>query len=415
MIWCRQLLLLTAFVSALAGIVVTPRLAPASESATRTLVAANAEFAADLYGQVAEREGNLVLSPYVVSAGLGMVEAGARSETQQQMARALHLVGMSRDELCVAHGALRDEVLALRRPGAVELDFASSLWIQDGFPCLESYRDLAQSCYHSEVGRVDFRGDPERARAEIDAWASAATRGMIPRVSSHDSPDVETRVVWLSAVHFKGLWEHEFDVSETDSGLFFAASGETASVDMMNQRRTFPYFEDDTVQIVQLPYKGSSLSMLLVLPAVASGLPAAEVSLASGGLEQWLAGLDSREVVLTVPRFTISSSIDLRRDLRALGIRRAFREGAADFSGISENPLFLTRVFQRAVVEVSEEGTRAAAVLDVEAAPGLPVPAVFRADRPFLFVIRDAASATVLFMGRVASPEPMGMESTQAN
>jgi serine protease inhibitor len=287
------------------------------------------------------------------------------------------------------------------------------------------------------VRNVDFAGDPEAARRIFNDWASDQTKGRIKEVLPAGSVTPDTRLILANAVYFLGEWAEPFDVSETKPADFLSAGGKVKTPmmrhDYMNkayaafnadgsffatpekvnpnaQRQTARYPGAGGFQMVELPYKGGDLSMVVLVPQSADGLAALEEKLASERLAGWMAALKSRTLNVEMPKFRVDTNYDLIPTLKSLGMTHAF-DRTADFRGIASEPLFIGGVVHKAFVEVGEKGTEAAAVTAIEAAANsdrpeemVPFIPTVRADRPFLFVIRDVKTGTVLFMGRVADP-----------
>jgi serpin B len=219
---------------------------------------------------------------------------------------------------------------------------------------------------------------------------------------------VLTRLVLANAIYFKGDWAVQFDGKATAKAPFHVAPGETVEAPLMSQKNQFGYAELGELQVLALNYKGKALSMVVLLPKKPDGLAALETSLTPANLEKWTRNLPAREVQVFLPKFKMTSQFRLNEKLRALGMTDAFDESKADFSGLDgrKQYLFITAVLHKAFVEVNEEGTEAAAatavVIGLRSAPARPL--VFRADHPFLFLIRDNRTGSILFLGRVVDP-----------
>ncbi|MBD3366842.1 MAG: serpin family protein, partial [Candidatus Eisenbacteria bacterium] len=256
---------------------------------------------------------------------------------------------------------------------------------------------------------VDFVRDTEKARTRINGWVEDETNDRIENLIPRGALDSSTVLVLVNAIYFKGDWKQKFDEEATREAPFMSP-GEATTVDMMHRVDDYGYLADDAAQVLELPYQGGDLAMTVILPTDESdgALAALESSLTPELLADWFAGLSERKVDVSLPRFTIHwGTEELGDDLRALGIVEAFKPGTADFSGIAGNrELFISKVLHKAFVDVNEEGSEAAAATAVGIArTSIPEPPpVFRADRPFLFLIRDRGTGAILFMGRLASP-----------
>lgn len=369
--------------------------------------AANTDFAVSLYHQLAHEPGNLFFSPYSISSALAMALEGARGETATQMAAALHLT-LPREQLADGFARL-DEALKEAAGDHDELVAANSVWTQPEFPFRPAYLTLLQSRFGAEARSADFMHDAAGARAAINRWVGARTRGRIPELVGPGSVGPATRMVLCNAVYFKGRWERKFNQAETKPAPFYLAPGAAVSVPMMHQTAPFRWVAQDDFDLLELPYAGR-LSMVILLPHARDGLPGVERQLTADHLRLWLATLDfspRRDVQVYLPHFIALESYRLRSVLSSLGLRAAFDPAAADFSGMTADPgLCLSDVVHKAYVKVDEEGTEATAATGaiVMLASAMPRPVEFRVDHPFLFLIRDDLTNTILFLGRIADP-----------
>lgn len=373
------------------------------------------DFALDAYRRLAaDRAGNLFFSPYSVSSALAMTYAGAAGRTKDEMSKALRFEGHG-DALHEDFGALTAELNALGAAGQVKLSVANALWAQKGYTLREEFLDVAAKSYGAGVREVDFKTDPNAARAVINAWAEDATENRIKDLIPQGVLDALTRLVLTNAIYFKGQWLSRFEVARTKNAPFFKGEGASIDAALMFQNDTFPYAEDRDLQVLELPYKGGDVAMTVFLPRRADGLPGLEKSLSPKALELWLSRLEPTKVQVHLPRFKLESAFALNEPLKKLGMRSAFElcldgiptEGCADFSAMSGNrELFIATALHKAFVEVNEEGTEAAAATAVvmSLAEGISQVVEFRADRPFFFLIRHRRSGAVLFMGRLTEP-----------
>ena len=388
--------------------------AMSASQAPERLVLGNTQFALALYGRLAAREkGNLFLSPYSISSALAMTFAGARGLTQREMAAALHFPE-SGEALHASFGRLTQGLNALGKGGKVELSVANALWGQKGSSFLPGFIDLGRRSYGAGLSSLDFRSDPEGARAVINAWVEKETRRKIKDLVPSGALGPRTRLVLTNAVYFKGSWARQFEKAATREEPFTLPDGAKAKAPLMRQEAEFGYAETPELQALELPYSGKELSMVVVLPRKADGLPALERVLDERRLAGWLAGLASRKVEVVLPRFKVTAAFQLNEPLIGLGMPSAFKlsevplPDEADFSGMTGGRhLFISAALHKAFVDVNEEGTEAAAataVLMAVAESVEPPTPVFRADHPFLFLIRDRRDGTVLFLGRLADP-----------
>jgi serpin B len=378
-----------------------------ADPAADTLVRDNAAFAVDLYRQLAPAEGNLFLSPYSISTALAMTYAGAEGDTASEMAKTLRF-SLGQKELHPAFGELQDSVGALGARGHVELAVANSLWPQAGYPFLTGYLDLAKDHYSATITPLDYARAAEQARVTINAWVEARTRNKIRDIVPPGVLDALTRLVLVNAIYFKGSWAHPFEPAITEPAPFALSGVATVETMLMRQSRPFGYAEDEGLQILEMPYAGEDLSMLVLLPTAKDGLPGLEANLSPQNLERWRKSLGTREVHVEFPRFKMTSAFSLNKTLWAMGMRDAFSEGKANFAGMDgrDDWLYIGAVLHKAFVEVNEEGTEAAAATAVVVqARAMPRQwQTFRADHPFIFLIQERKSGNILFMGRVADP-----------
>jgi serpin B len=377
------------------------------------LVRGNNEFALDLYGKLAQGDGNRFISPFSISCALAMTYAGARGETAAQVAKAMHF-NLPPGKLHPAfHGLFAD--LYNRNDSAagpeggrpVELLTANALWTQSGQRILPEFQKLIESNYEGGLFPVDFRQAPAATREYINHWVEEQTKGKIKDLLKPQNIDAKTVVILTNAIYFKALWASPFAAQLTKPDDFHTSSAEKTRVDLMHLSGRFRYAEDALAQTLELPYQGGKLSMVVVLPRATDGLGRLESSLSLAKLDGWLSSLAQRRVEISLPRFKLTAEAELKAALSALGMPAAFIGGQADFSGITGNrDLVISAVVHKAFVEVEEKGTEAAAATGVVMARTSVVmaPTIFRADHPFLFLIRDNRNGTILFLGRLARP-----------
>lgn len=367
------------------------------------------EFALDLYRLLAAQgDGNLCYSPHSVRTALALAYAGADGTTRDEMAAALHL-SLSPVEQHAALAELSRAVASAARRSGAQWHEANRLWVQAGLPLQPEYLSLLRSHYDAAPATVDFERDSEAARGAINAWVAEQTSQKIAQLLAPDSLAADTRLVLTNAVYFHAEWDAPFDKKWTRDADFNLADGQQVPVRMMHRWAKFGYAEDERVQVLEIAYRRGTMSMLVVLPKDGAELPALERQLDNEQLEAWTAALRERDVQVFLPRAKVSGDWQLAEVLAALGMPTAFSD-AADFSGITPGrDLLLSRVVHQAVVEINEEGTEAAASTAVGLAPTSapleeePAP-VFRADHPFVVLVRDNATGALLFVARVADP-----------
>ncbi len=391
------------------------RAAPsAPEADLKDLANGNNAFAFDLYRALESREGNLFYSPYSISLALAMTYAGARGETEGQMEDVLRF--LPQDVLHPAFNAL-DLELASRGEGArgkdgegFRLNIVNAVWGQEGYEFLEAFLDVLAESYGAGVRAIDFQGAPEEARATINDWAAERTEDRIKDLIPPDVITPLTRMVLANAIYFNAAWSHPFDEGGTRPRPFYLLDGSTVDVSMMRTTDEFGYAEGDGYQAVDLPYDANGLSMTVLLPD-RGRFGEFEDSLDSAMVGRIVEDLHARTVELDIPKFEFESQFLLSEALKAMGMPNAFDSSTSDFSGMDgrscragDNPcLYVREVVHKAFVSVNEEGTEAAAatgvVMQQESAP--PRTARVTVDRPFIFLIRDGATDTILFVGRV--------------
>ncbi len=368
------------------------------------VVEGNTAFALDLYQQLRANEGNLFFSPYSISAALAMTYAGARGNTEAQMAQTLHFT-VDQAQLHPAFGALEARLNSVQQQGHVKLGVANSLWPQKRYDFLPEFLALTKEYYGAEITSVDYANATEAARLMINEWVEARTEKKITDLLPPGILDTLTRLVLVNAIYFKGNWASQFDQQHTSGAAFWLASGKSVTVPMMNQMRRMRWrARQDGLQILELPYAGDDLSMVVLLPDEIDGLATLEKVLTARNLALWTVDLWETEVDVFLPRFKLTAAFRLDAELQALGMTDAF-SAKADFSGMDGRPdwLYIASVLHKAFVDVNEEGTEAAAatavVMGVKS-----LPFEFRADHPFIFLIHGNVTHSILFLGRVVNP-----------
>jgi serpin B len=375
------------------------------------LVEGNSAFAFELYQALRERDGNLLYSPYSISLALAMTYAGARNETAEQMADTLQFL-LDQNSLHPAFNWL-DAALAGRGEGAkgkdgeeFKLIIVNAIWGQKDYEFLSSFLDVLAENYGAGLRLLDFITETEKSRVTINDWVCYQTEGRIKDLIPPGVVNVLTRLVLTNAIYFNAAWEYPFDEDMTADGPFYLLDGGQVSVPMMRETESFGYTEGTGYQAVELPYDGRELSMVILLPASGDfetfeeGLQAQQVSNIIGDLQP--AG-----VALTMPRFEFESGFRLGGTLAGMGMPDAFSPSYADFSGMTGKPeLSIWGVVHKAFVVVAETGTEAAAATAVsgegEGEPAAELEVTI--DRPFIFLIRDIETGTILFVGRVLNP-----------
>jgi len=379
----------------------------------KTLVQDNGVFALDLYAAVRtdvdraaqaagrEKATNIFLSPYSISLCLAMAYAGAREETERQMAEALRFA-LPQDRL---HPAFARLSLTLASRTGLELSIANSLWGQRGYPFVGSFLCLLAEVYGAPLRELDFLSGPEAARRTINRWVEEETRERIQDLIPRGGIDSDTRLVLVNAVYFKAAWMFPFSEEASRDAPFYLLDGREVLVPTMVKQAPLGYAAGEGYRAVELPYAGGEASLVILLPD-SGRFEEFERELDADRLAECLEGLQANDVLLFLPKFTFTSQFALGQILAGLGMPDAFSD-QADFSGMTgRRDLAIDEVYHKAFVALDEAGTEAAAATAVVMVMGLPPePRVeVRVDRPFLFLIRDRETGTILFLGRVLNP-----------
>jgi serine protease inhibitor len=389
--------------------------APAAQAAKKfqrfTLVKDNTQFACDLYEQLRKTDGNLFFSPYSISTALGMTYGGARGDTAKEMAKALHFSLESADLHSAFSDIMKEVADADNKKRGYQLTTANALWGQQGAGFTPEFLKLTKDNYGAGLQEVDFIRAAPAARKTINDWAEKETKNTIKDLIPDGLLNDTTRLVLTNAIYFKGTWLSQFKKDATKEDDFHLSTDKDVQVPFMKQDVKFGYYDNPIFQMLELPYVGEDVTMLLLLPKEIDGLPKLEKLLTAEALASWIERLRKQDVVLTLPKFKATSQFQLKSALSALGMPRAFTFDA-DFSGMNsgKESLRIADVVHKAFVDVNEEGTEAGAAtaVVVETKNGAPMPKrlfVFRADHPFLFLIRDNRNDSVLFLGRMANPK----------
>ena len=383
------------------------------------LVRGNNDFALDLYRVLNDGEGNLFYSPFSISQALAMTSAGARGETQRQMADTLHF-RLSQSSLHPTFNAL-DRTLTSRgqSPGGApnndgeagqyfRLNIANAVWGQDGYHFLPDFLDLLADHYGAGMMAVDFAGAPDESRVRINDWVAEETEGKVKDLLPPGVIEGSTRLVLTNAIYFNASWLWPFSPRDTKVRPFHLDGGGTVRVPMMTEtsKEFYSYAKGDGYQAVDVPYSWGEMSMTILLPDEGA-LKEFEDSLDSEMLDRIIDDIETDYVTLTMPLFEFESEFSLGDTQAGIGMPDAFGDGA-DFSGMTgSRDLWISEVVHKAFVSVDEEGTEAAATGVVMATSGSSKePIVVTVDRPFIFLIRDTGTGTVMFLGRVSHPDP---------
>lgn len=392
------IILLAALLAAQLASAGQPPTACDSASQCEGFVKGNNTFAAQLYGELANKAGNLFFSPYSVSSALGMAYAGARGDTAKEMQEVLHFPS-DQARLNKTFKRVDKDLMATVNRNGVKLNIANALSLTGGAASKE-FETILKDDYDAEL----FSGGVE----QINAWVRQKTEGKIGQILDRLAP--HSACVILNAIYFKGLWKSPFSKESTRNAPFNVSSTKRVSAPFMFRRSRFKLLDAKDFQAVSIPYKGDDLSMVILLPGTTEGLAGLEKRMSAARLDQWLKRVDMQpvgEIDLYVPKFTMETSYALKSSFIKMGMKKPFERGA-DFSGISKGGLWIAQIKHKGFLKVDEKGTEAAAATATQMAtmaarPSHPFP-VFRADHPFFFLIRDNGTGMILFMGRVDDP-----------
>jgi serine protease inhibitor len=375
----------------------------ATEEGRETVVEANNQFTFDLYKQLSKNDdGNIFYSPYSISAALAMTYEGGKGTTADEIESVFHFpeTNTLRPNFAAIYNEINEE------NAEHELKTGNALWIQHDFPLLEEYMERVENYYGGKAALLDFVNEVEKSRQTINSFIEEQTNGKIKDLIPAGYLNDMTRLILTNAIYFKGTWQWQFDEADTQKGIFRISDNETVETPMMHmdpEDVEFNYAQTDNLQILELPYKGDTISMLILLPE--ENLGAIESSLTAEKIEEYKSQMKPTELSsISLPTFEFDTKYFMRNTLSALGMPTAFSDNA-DFSGITGyRDLFISEVIHQAYVKVNEEGTEAAAatavIMELTAMPMN----VFRADHPFIFIIQEKESGNILFLGRVVDP-----------
>ena len=385
-------------------------LPPVSADVTKSVARSINAFGVDYYKRAASKPGNVVASPASIAFAFAMTYAGAEAETAAEIAAAFRFASQG-DELWAGFTGTLESWNAA---GQVELAVANRLFGEQTFEFQPAFLDLTAKFFRAPLQPMDFKNGADAARKDINAWVENRTKTRIKDLLPDGSVDETTRLVLTNAIYFKGDWESPFEKESTQPAEFRAPSGKT-QVPMMNQTAYFQLAKDTATgaQVIEMPYKGGALAMMIVLPDADDGLTAVEAKLSPETIDAWVKSYENRQVFVSLPKFRIepARSESLVETLNAMGIKRAFDAERAQFGKMAAPPppLYISDAFHKAFIAVDEKGTEAAAATAVVMAEGTGAPSAppqrFNADHPFLFMLRDKNSGALLFVGRVLQPE----------
>lgn len=381
------------------------------EARTAELVDGLNGFALDFYQFVAEEDdGNLIYSPYSIALAFSMVYAGARGNTEAQIADVLgflpqehHHPAVNALDLYLASLGEDEPTSGAEQQGeAFRLAIANAVWGQRDFPFEEAFLETLASHYGAGMRVVDFIADAEAARQAVNAWVEERTEGRIRNAVPEGVITGRTRLVLANAIYFYAAWLFPFDESATEDGPFTLLDGSEVTVPLMHHRAArVPYAEGDGYQAAVLPYTGQNVDMVVILPE-SGRFGEIEAGLNTNFVDDVRAAAETHDVELTMPRFDFESDFDLTKILPEMGMPDPF--GPADFSGIAQADLSISAAIHKATIAVDEKGTEATAATIIAIEESAMPPAELTIDRPFIFAIVERETGTILFLGRVTNP-----------
>jgi serpin B len=379
-----------------------------SDTQLSALVSGNNTFAFDLYQQLIKNNtGNMFYSPYSISTALAMTYAGAAGDTEKQMSTALHFT-LPQAQL---HPAFNDLALQLASRGqgakgtngkGFSLDIANALWAQQGYSVQPAFLNTLAQNYGAGMNLLDFINSPEPSRITINDWVSEQTNNLIKDLIPKGTIDINTRFVLTNAIYFNAAWLSPFAKESTKNATFNLLNGSTVTVPMMSNRASYSYTKGTGYQAVELAYDGDEIAMDIIMPD-AGKFASFESAMTADKISAIISSLKAGDLQLNMPKFHFDSSFGLKDALASLGMPIAFTE-QADFSGITGKPDFLIQdVVHKAYVAVDEAGTEAAAASGVVIGVA-SMPTSMVVDQPFILLIRDIKTGSIIFVGRMLNP-----------
>ena len=372
----------------------------------------NVRFAVDLYAALKRQSGNLVFSPYTVSVAMAMLYAGARRRTADQILAALSFP-FGNNRLHAAVASVRRSIKT-ELSGSAQVDIADSLWVETRCALSDLFPALIQEYYDAAVSRVSFQDAPRAAQQQINEWIREHTRGRMTNLI--DDIDPVTRVLAVATVYFKSRWLNHFRSERTREMPFHRSTQDSVAVRMMSCTGTLSYGESGQAQVLQLPYVGAGMSMLILLPKSVDGLTQLENALSADELNRCVNCCERARFTAVVPRFRLHCGIELENALKSMGVLDAFDSERADLSGLAAEKLYVQSVVHGACIDVDEEGTEATAATTVRGATGRPQPpSILLVDHPFVYLLlheqrtesvrhKEKETGCILFMGKVTDP-----------
>jgi len=369
------------------------------------VVTGNNEFSFSLYDEINNEAANVFFSPYSISSALAMTYNGAREKTKEEMADVMNF-NKNEESLSKNFSALNSHITNLTSK-KIQLNIANSIWGQQDYGFEKRFLELNNKYYGAGVKEVNFKENYKSIRKDINKWVENKTQEKITDLIKSNMLDPMTRMVLVNAIYFNGKWAFPFKEEDTYEDVFYIYSECKTKTNFMERQVSLKYYEDDLAQVVEIPYSGKSLSMMVILPKERYGMEQLEHQLNENLYHSYQKSMKTKKVKLTLPKFKITDDFELNEPLKNLGMESAFGKNA-DFSGMTgKKDLYISNVVHKSFVEVNEEGTEAAAATGVvmrKTSVNMDKKE-FKADHPFVFFIKDNEHDTILFMGRIMNPE----------
>lgn len=381
---------------------------PPTGGAAADAAASINNFAVDMYQELSNNEGNLFFSPASISIALTMTWTGAAGATAEETASVLHL-NTDRQKVLDDHYQLLAGLAG--SDSTYTLKAANRIWGQDLFPFNPGFVSDIQTYFLGDAKGMDFAGQADKERQVINQWVADQTEDKIKNLLPAGTINRDTRLVLTNAVYFLGDWVFPFSKNLTREEDFHTAGGAIVKTPTMKLKKELRYYSDDSLAMVALPYEGNELEFVVILPNDKKGLPKIEAALNMAWIQENIATMSSQKLNVWLPQMDLTQSFKLNTTLEQMGMKQAFSPQAANFSGISDQGnLFISSVVHKSFLKVDEKGTEAAAATGVSiAVTSMPMPSkppiMFKADHPFLFLIREKDTGLILFMGRLENPE----------
>jgi len=364
----------------------------------------NTKFSADLYKHIKSKPINQFYSPISITSALAMTYAGASGETLKQMSKTLYF-STNQDELHKSYEILFKKLTDNSSEGVI-LKIANSLWLQENMKINTQYLLITDKYYNAGVIPTNFIADPEKSRITINNWVEKNTENKIQDLLPDGSIHSQTRMVLVNAIYFKARWDKVFDKNQNTSEVFYVFKTCQTKATFMNNHINSSYYEDNQLSIAEIPYADRNQSLIIILPKENYGLEEIEKIFEKGLIETYFEKMEEKRITLSIPKFKTESTYELQEQLSKMGMPIAFTNNA-DFSGITgDRSLAIDKVIHKAYIDVNEEGTEAAAATAVtmRKTAMLLDEVKFKADHPFIYLIRDNETNTILFVGRLMDP-----------